>query len=89
MLIASSTPGVTGVIGVNENIKPLLVLPLHPLFAPYCNDAVVCHNGKCCNIKVLRDTAALQSLLLESSVPSTAYAHTGEVRLLKGCLVRH
>ena len=57
---------------------------LHPLFAPYCTDAVVCYNGKCCDIKVLRDTAALQSLLLESSVPSTAYTHTGEIRLLKG-----
>ena len=65
--------------------QPLTVLPLHPLFAPFCKEAAICgSNGEQFAVKVLRDTAALQSLLLESAVPKAAYAHTGEVRLLKG-----
>jgi len=68
-----------------EEDVPLTVLPLHPLFAPFCKEATICgNNGKHVKIRVLRDTAALQSLLLESAVPKTAYTHTGEVRLLKG-----
>jgi len=66
-------------------ISPLPVFPVHPLFAPFCNDAsICCDDGTQVGIKVLRDTAALQSLLLESAVSPSCYTHTGEVRLLKG-----
>lgn len=69
----------------SQNVSPLPVLPLHPLFAPFCKEAAICDSkGKEHTVRILRDTAALQSLLLESSVPSSAYIHTGEVRLLKG-----
>ena len=65
--------------------SPLPVLPIHPLFAPFCNVAsIINEDGTSVQIKVLRDTAALQSLLLQSSVPSSCYVHTGEIRLLKG-----
>ena len=61
------------------------MLPIHPLFAPFCNVApIINDDGTSVQIKVLRDTAGLQSLLLQSSVPSTCYEHTGEIRLLKG-----
>jgi len=55
------------------------------LLAPYCYDAnICCDDDNLVPIKVLRDTAALQSLLLASAVPTSSYSHTGEVRLLKG-----
>ena len=53
----------------NDIASPVPVFPVHPLFAPFCNDAsICCDDGSVVNIKVLRDTAALQSLLLESAV---------------------
>jgi len=63
----------------------LSVLPLHPLFAPFCSDASV-HSvdGTSVHIRVLRDTAALQSLIRRSSIPPSFCVDTGEVRLLKG-----
>jgi predicted transcriptional regulator len=65
--------------------SPLPVLPVHPLFAPFCKIAsIISDDGTSVQIKVLRDTAALQSLLLQSSVPASCYEHTGEIRLLKG-----
>ena len=40
--------------------SPLPVLPIHPLFAPFCNAAAILNDdGTSVQIKVLRDTAAL------------------------------
>jgi len=65
--------------------EALPVLPIHPLFVPFCSTSqIIADDGSSVPVKTLRDTAALQSLLLESSVPPEYFAHTGEVRLLKG-----
>ena len=81
------TGAFNGCIGVG--VQPLSdavpVLPVHPLFAPYCFEANIClPDGSSTPIQVLRDTAALQSLLKETAIPRQFYTHTGEVRLLKG-----
>ena len=63
----------------------LSVLPVHPLFVPFCKLATIsASDGNVYQVQCLRDTAALQSLLLESAVPSSAYRNTGEFRLLRG-----
>src|SRR5208282_5529766 len=41
-------------------------------------------NSACHSIHVLRDTSVLQSVILAASIPTTAYAHTGDIRLLRG-----
>jgi hypothetical protein len=65
--------------------SPLPVLPLHPLFVPYgMNAQVSSPDGTAVDIQMLRDTGALQSLVLKPALPSNAYQLTGEVRLLKG-----
>lgn len=71
------------IVSATEEI--VSVLPLHPLFAPFCKQAkIYSGDGNVYEVQYLRDTAALQSLLLESSVPASAYRNTGEFRLLKG-----
>lgn len=58
---------------------------VHPLFKPYCSKAnVIGLNGSKNEINVLRDSGALQSLLLKSSVPDDSLTHTGETRLIQG-----
>ena len=58
---------------------------LHPLFQPYCMEGVLVHpNREQTSINILRDTAALQSLLRSSAVPEDALIHTGDVRWIRG-----
>jgi len=97
MLIASHSaiPFHTGVTALPEgctkvgdslqNTVALPVLPVNPLFAPFCKPGLVLSADGCeYPIHVLRDTAALQSVILSSSIPTTGYAHTGDIRLLRG-----
>ena len=68
-----------------QSCEALSVLPVHPLFVPFCKLVTISSSdGNTYQVQCLRDTAALQSLLLESSVPSSAYSNTGEFRLLRG-----
>src|SRR5208282_1944278 len=70
-----------------QNTVALPVLPVNPLFAPFCKPGLVLSADGCeYPIHVLRDTAALQSVIviLSSSIPTTGYAHTGDIRLLRG-----
>lgn len=61
------------------------VLPIHPLFKPYCKIGnIVRNDGTKVSIKVLRDTGALQSVLKRSAVQESDFVDTGEIRLLKG-----
>jgi len=47
--------------------------PLHPLFVPYCQQASVIHaEGAQIPIRTLRDTGALQSVICQAAVPSSA-----------------
>ena len=58
---------------------------IHPWFKPFCTSAIIVSPDGCRHsINVLRDTGALQSLLRVGSVPSTAYRHTGDKRLIRG-----
>ena len=58
---------------------------VHPLFQPYCKEGSLVHqNGAQTSINILRDTAALQSLLRSSAVPEDAVIHTGDVRWIRG-----
>ena len=67
----------------NASVAPLL--PIHPLFKPYCTTAhIVNTNGSLAPIKVLRDTGALQSVIKLSAISETDHTQTGQVRLLKG-----
>src|SRR5208282_581596 len=97
MLIASHSaiPFHTGVTALPEgctkvgdslqNTVALPVLPVNPLFAPFCKPGLVLSADGCeYPIHVLRDTAALQFVILSSSIPTTGYAHTGDIRLLRG-----
>src|SRR5208282_3889857 len=97
MLIASHSaiPFHTGVTALPEgctkvgdslqNTVALPVLPVNPLFAPFCKpDLILSADGCEYPIHVLRDTAALQFVILSSSIPTTGYAHTGDIRLLRG-----
>jgi len=62
---------------------------VHPLFQPYCKEGVLVHqNGAQTSINILRDTAALQSLLRSSDVPEDAVIHTGDFAGLEVYLVR-
>ena len=58
---------------------------VHPMFQPFCSTGqIVSGDGSTFDISILRDSGALQSLLLESAVPPYAYRSTGEVRLIEG-----
>ena len=58
---------------------------VHPLFQPYCKEGTLVHqNREQTSINILRDTAALQSLLQSSVVPEDAVIHTGDVRWIRG-----
>ena len=58
---------------------------IDPLFKPYSSKAnIISPDNTKTEISVLRDSGALQSLLLENSVPKNAIHHTGEVRLIQG-----
>ena len=62
---------------------------VHPLFQPYCKEGSLVHqNGAQTSINILRDTAALQSLLRSSDVPEDAVIHTGDFAGLEVYLVR-
>jgi len=58
---------------------------VHPLFRPFCQTGFVVDSfGSRHSICVLRDTAALQTLVKRSSLPPTAYKALPEVRLIRG-----
>ena len=78
-------PKETCVIAPIASEVEMPVFPIHPHFAPFCIKASIFSvDNTVSEIRCLRDTAALQSLIRESSVPSSCYVHTGEVRLLRG-----
>src|SRR5208282_3059453 len=74
----------TGVIDTTRsNKKEILdnmsadVSSIHPLFVPFCKQAsVLSSDGNVYPIQYLRDTAALQSVILRSAIPSTAFTCT-------------
>lgn len=71
--------------GIDSKSKVIDVEGVHPLFAPYCSEGQIVSPGGYKNkIKILRDSGALQSLLLASSVPDSALHYTGECRLIQG-----
>ena len=58
---------------------------VHPLFEPYCSIGYIVHaSGERTQITILRDTAALQSLIAKSCVFSEALIYTGENRWIRG-----
>jgi len=58
---------------------------VHPLFEPYCNVGYIVNaSGDKSEINILRDTAALQSLISKSCVPSDFVVHLDEVRWKRG-----
>ena len=85
LLIESAADSAAVLEGSLPSCDALSVLPVHPLFVPFCQLASISSSdGNVYQVQYLRDTAALQSLLLESSVPSSAYKNTGEFRVLRG-----
>ena len=60
-------------------------LPIHPLFEPYCKTAhIVRNNGVKGQIKSLRDTGSLLSVMKRSSVHESDYVNTGKTKVIKG-----
>jgi len=71
---------VKGVTLISDNFGEV-----HPLFRPFCQTGFVVDSfGSRHSICVLRDTAALQTLVKRSSLPPTAYKALPEVRLIRG-----
>ena len=59
---------------------------VHPLFEPFCECGYIVHNdtGDRTKITILRDTAALQSLLSKSCLPPDNFVHADEVCWIRG-----
>ena len=73
------------------NVVQSVTLPVaeintvHPLFEPYCNVGYIVNaSGDRHEINILRDTAALQSLMSKSCIPSDFVIHLDEVRWIRG-----